>query len=353
MSFRELQQGAWRMRGLAKGQSCVMLLPEEVAVYMRSQLRDPSAVPTAEATALQDIQAALLVKSLELEELQARQLVRQDLASAWKDEALASLTDGLGDKEALLELVPTEVQQQSAKTLEASLRELATPFEKSLSVSAAVERAVSRALRMLGKTTAFESATGEIVREQEEEHQHEHQIESEEQGAVNRPSLGQSRIWELQEKMRQLAAVPEASGAMPSAAETQLLTFPPFLKVAELLGLASAGKALKAVHAAHAAHAAHAHAMAQSLRFSPNSRFTAEAPILRPVLVALELASKDVATTLALSLTEAETIRWALRHGGPAGIKFCLHAVSESPMFDADNTVMEHKAGCMFRYWWL
>ncbi|CAJ1446714.1 unnamed protein product [Effrenium voratum] len=346
MSFRELQQGAWRMRGLAKGQSCVMLLPEEVAVYMRSQLRDPSAVPTAEATALQDIQAALLVKSLELEELQARQLVRQDLASAWKDEALASLTDGLGDKEALLELVPTEVQQQSAKTLEASLRELAAPFEKSLSVSAAVERAVSRALRMLGKTTAFESATGEIVREQEEEHQHEHQIESEEQGAVNRPSLGQSRIWELQEKMRQLAAVPEASGAMPSAAEMQLLTFPPFLKVAELLGLASAGKALKAVHAAHAAHAAHAHAMAQSLRFSPNSRFTAEAPILRPVLVALELASKDVATTLALSLTEAETIRWALRHGGPAGIKFCLHAVSESPMFDADNTVMEHKVIC-------
>lgn len=32
MSIRELQQGAWRMRGLGRGQRCEILLPEEVGV---------------------------------------------------------------------------------------------------------------------------------------------------------------------------------------------------------------------------------------------------------------------------------------------------------------------------------
>ena len=177
MSIRELQQGAWRMRGLAKGQGCEMLLPEEVALYMRTVLlKDDKAlnirnftntsyngytstkVDEAElAEALRDIQSALLLKALEQEELQARQLVRQDLLSAWKDEALATLlTGGNGSAQdsvksvkCLLESVPTSISTET-KTLEKSLRDLAEPFATTSSVRAAVDAAVQRAMQMLG-----------------------------------------------------------------------------------------------------------------------------------------------------------------------------------------------------------
>jgi len=166
MSIRELQQGAWRMRGLAKGQGCEMLLPEEVALYMRVLLKDDRALnlknltsTEALAEALRDIQSALLLKSLEQEELQARQLVRQDLLSAWKDEALGELLQGRKDQKddsggnginALLESVPTSIRSSSSQSLEDALRDLAQPFNKTLSVRAAVDQAVKRAVQMLG-----------------------------------------------------------------------------------------------------------------------------------------------------------------------------------------------------------
>lgn len=171
MSIRGLQQGAWRMRGLAKGQGCEMLLPEEVALYMRTVLlKDEKAlnirnftsgtstkeVDEAElAEALRDIQSALLLKALEQEELQARQLVRQDLLSAWKDEALATLLTGGNSTniqdavKCLLESVPTSISTET-KTLEKSLRDLAEPFATTSSVRAAVDAAVQRAMQMLG-----------------------------------------------------------------------------------------------------------------------------------------------------------------------------------------------------------
>lgn len=177
MSIRELQQGAWRMRGLAKGQGCEMLLPEEVALYMRTVLlKDEKALnirnftntsyngyttkevdETELAEALRDIQSALLLKALEQEELQARQLVRQDLLSAWKDEALATLLtggnsgaqDAVKSVKCLLESVPTSISTET-RTLEKSLRDLAEPFATTSSVRAAVDAAVQRAMQMLG-----------------------------------------------------------------------------------------------------------------------------------------------------------------------------------------------------------
>ena len=159
MSIRELQQGAWRMRGLAKGQGCEMLLPEEVALYMRVLLKDDRALNLKNLTSTEDIQSALLLKSLEQEELQARQLVRQDLLSAWKDEALGKLLQGRKDQKddsggnginALLEFVPTSIRSSSSQSLEDALRDLAQPFNKTLSVRAAVDQAVKRAVQMFG-----------------------------------------------------------------------------------------------------------------------------------------------------------------------------------------------------------
>ena len=110
-----------------------------------------SPTATAQAAALRDIQSALLMKSLEQEELQARQLVRQDLTSAWKAPALSMLMDGKSEGlTSLLEFVPSSIKEEESKTLETSLRDLAAPFATSSSVSGAVDEVVQRALQMLG-----------------------------------------------------------------------------------------------------------------------------------------------------------------------------------------------------------
>eukprot|EP00435_Cladocopium_sp_Y103_P004932 s3641_g1.t1 len=409
MSIRELQQGAWRMRGLARGQGCEMLLPEEVAVYMRTvHLKDPKALnvksymksymkslgesgesqgdrderllgrdgrdvgkdsrdekalgEASAGEALRDIQAALLLKSLELEELQARQLVRQDLLSSWKDESLAALLAGNNGKDpkdpdkhsdkhlqdaggtakaamsieasvaCLLESVPTGLASSESRTLEASLRDLASPFAKTSSVCAAVDLAVKRGIQMLGTSSTSGSCTGEIVREQEEQQQQEHQIESEEHVAVDRPRIGETRYWEL-EKLQRLVLSHDGAGSDSAS----LFAFPTLAKVAEIvIGIAGS-----------ASNAARKNPMLETLaeaglRFSPNSRFTTEVPILRPVLVAVQLRHGNDSSALALSPSEAESARWALENfGAPKSsrsgepIQFCLHIVSEAPTFDA------------------
>ena len=110
------------------------------------------------------------------------------------------------------------------------------------------------------------------------------------------------------------------------------------------------------------------------LRFSPNSRLTTDAPLPRPILVALRLQKdqkdqkakaddcevESQGCVLALSLSEAESLRRALEKLGPSpreeklGIscdscdvttQFSLHFISESPMFDTDvinNKVSRH-----------
>lgn len=345
MSIRELQQGAWRMRGLAKGQGCEMLLPEEVALYMRVLLKDDRALnlknltsTEALAEALRDIQSALLLKSLEQEELQARQLVRQDLLSAWKDEALGELLQGRKDQKddsggnginALLESVPTSIRSSSSQSLEDALRDLAQPFNKTLSVRAAVDQAVKRAVQMLGTSSASDSCTGEIVREQEEQQQHEHQIESEENGPIHRPRIGETRFWEL-EKLQILASNSSSDKGFGS-----LFAFPTFASVAEILmGIAGAASNVAKKNSVLEMLAT------VGLRFSPNSRLTTEIPIVRPVLVALQLEQAGRHCVVALSLSEAESLRWALEYFGASSrseaLSFSLHVVSESPMFGAD-----------------
>lgn len=177
---------------------------------------------------------------------------------------------------------------------------------------------------------------GEIVREQEEQQQQEHQIESEENTSVDRPRLGEIRFWE----MDKLQAV--ASAAMASSSSS-LFAFPRFADVVELL-VESAGAG---------ANVARKHLLSEALakvplRFSPNSRITMESrAILRPVLVALQLrndAGND-GCVLALSLAEAESLRWALEKA-PSRFSYSLYIISESPMFD--NDVVRNKASKSF-----
>ncbi|CAE7948105.1 hypothetical protein AK812_SmicGene21298 [Symbiodinium microadriaticum] len=341
MSIRELQQGAWRMRGLARGQT----------LEMRSALEDETAVPLSNnSRALQDIQSC----SVEQEELQARQLVRQDLGNVWKSEALQALMAGRReDVEVLLETVSSDVLQRTPQSLQGSLRDLAAPFVKAkpLALAAAVERAVERAVQLLGDVEEHGrgGGGGEIVREQEQQQQLEHQVESEKDTTLNRPRIGESRVWELQQKMEEIL------GAVTGGDKIQdihLFAFPSAATIADTLNLAS-----QAGSATQAAKGLEARARLQSLRlrFSPNSRLTSELPVLRPVLVALQIqaASTSSTSTLALSLCEAESIRWILEtetESGDVRASFLLHSISEAPMFEAPGPIMaEHHVLCQSR----
>ncbi|CAE7493479.1 unnamed protein product [Symbiodinium necroappetens] len=351
MSIRELQQGAWRMRGLARGQTLEMILPEDVAVYMRSALEDETAVPLSNnSRALQDIQSCLLMRSVEREELQARQLVRQDLGNVWKSEALQALMAGRReDVEVLLETVSSDVLQRTPQSLQESLRDLAAPFVKAKPLAAAVERAVERAVQLLGDVAEHGrgGGGGEIVREQEQQQQLEHQVESEKDTTLNRPRIGESRVWELQQKMEEILGAVTAGDKIQ---DIHLFAFPSAATIADTLNLAS-----QAGSATQAAKGLEARARLQSLRlrFSPNSRLTSELPVLRPVLVALQIqaASTSSTSTLALSLCEAESIRWILEtESGDVRASFLLHSISEAPMFEAPGPIMaEHHVLCQSR----
>ena len=88
----------------------------------------------------------------------------------------ASCSNGL---QVLLETVSSDVLQRTPQSLQGSLRDLAAPFVKAkpLALAAAVERAVERAVQLLGDVEEHGrgGGGGEIVREQEQQQQLEHQ----------------------------------------------------------------------------------------------------------------------------------------------------------------------------------
>ena len=173
------------------------------------------------------------------------------------------------------------------------------------------------------------------------------QVESEKDTTVNRPCIGESRVWDLQQKMEEIV------GAVTGGDKIQdihLFAFPSAATIADTLNLAS-----QAGSATQAAKGLEARARLQNLRlrFSPNSRITSEIPVLRPILVALQIqadASTSSTSTLALSLCEAESIRWILETESLCDVRasFLLHSISEAPMFEAPGASMaEHHAPCL------
>ena len=198
------------------------------------------------------------------------------------------------------------------------------------------------------------------MREQEEQQEHEHQIESEESNSVQRPKAKECRFWEL-EKLKTLSAASSASPASSRTIETSLLHFPSFAKIAEILidQIGASGAASNFVKRKSILDALEEKV---HLRFSPNSRLTSEFPILQPILMALELRgrTKSLPTVVALSLAEAESLRWALERlrqlrdrdekirDGLGDFDFTLFMVSESPIFDTDQLVALRKVTCFF-----
>jgi hypothetical protein len=98
MVFRELAQGAYRMRGIGQGQCVTMFVIPEVQQLMKRQLRKVDGYDAArvdsEVQTLKDISAWLVVNSMKTERVQYNQLCGQNLANIWRQNAFDELLAG-------------------------------------------------------------------------------------------------------------------------------------------------------------------------------------------------------------------------------------------------------------------
>jgi len=87
MVFRDYAQGAFRMRGIGKGQTIRLLLTPEVEELMTRELKaagDEQRAETGEKRLLQDITAWLVINSMRSERVQYNQLCIQNVHNVWR-----------------------------------------------------------------------------------------------------------------------------------------------------------------------------------------------------------------------------------------------------------------------------
>ena len=106
MVFRDLAQGAFRMRGIGEGQTVSLLVIPEVKELMTRQLtkagyKEGRTLETSveangsmQKAALLDVTAWLVINSMRTERLQFDQLCGQNLANIWRQNAFDQLIDG-------------------------------------------------------------------------------------------------------------------------------------------------------------------------------------------------------------------------------------------------------------------
>ncbi|KAE9011489.1 hypothetical protein PF007_g10769 [Phytophthora fragariae] len=100
MTFRDYAQGAYRMRGIATGQSICLFLIPEVENRIRHEMKLAHVELSTQASAQQRLDeflllvpAWLLINSMRMESMQLVQLSLQELYNTWRRRALHSLLD--------------------------------------------------------------------------------------------------------------------------------------------------------------------------------------------------------------------------------------------------------------------
>merc|ERR1740130_2341234 len=88
MTFRDYAQGAWRMRGLGKGQKLKILMTPELVKKVQGVVKKDSSLD------LHDIVAFLLSNGFDSEGKQFACLQIQNLATMWRRSSLRGLMDG-------------------------------------------------------------------------------------------------------------------------------------------------------------------------------------------------------------------------------------------------------------------
>ena len=102
MVFRDLAQGAFRMRGIGAGQRLTIVVIPEVAQLIARQLEAAGRAPLRDRAAArplsqqQQISAWLVINAMKTESVQANQLAAQNLADIWRQNAWKSLTEHHG-----------------------------------------------------------------------------------------------------------------------------------------------------------------------------------------------------------------------------------------------------------------
>ena len=106
MVFRDFAQGAFRMRGIGKGQQIAVLVIPEVQELMNRQLRKlpafassdylsgSSSLRSMQALRLRDISAWLVLNAMKSERVQFDQLCIQNLSNVWRKNAWDELLSG-------------------------------------------------------------------------------------------------------------------------------------------------------------------------------------------------------------------------------------------------------------------
>ena len=91
MTFRDLAQGAYRMRGIGKGQTIELYLIPEVANRIQDDLKIIENRQHGRENPLLDVPAWLLLNAMRMEGLQFMQLSMQELRDVWRSRALEAL----------------------------------------------------------------------------------------------------------------------------------------------------------------------------------------------------------------------------------------------------------------------
>ena len=98
MTFRDFAQGAYRMRGLGRGQRVDVFIIPEVRDLIGRELGKvagaPAPAPDA-ALSLAAVSGWLLLNSMRVERVQYHTLQLQNVANAWRKTAFRALTEGL------------------------------------------------------------------------------------------------------------------------------------------------------------------------------------------------------------------------------------------------------------------
>eukprot|EP00941_MAST-03F_sp_MAST-3F-sp1_P005353 g5353.t1 len=137
MSFRDYAQGAFRMRGIGKGQRIKLFIIPEVEKRIAAELDRKEGVKSCPEL---DVPAWLLTNSMKLECLQFLQLCVQELYNVWRRNALRSLiedveearTKGITSSARLRRFVPVGNEQEKVVRCQA-LRECVTLFREPVS----------------------------------------------------------------------------------------------------------------------------------------------------------------------------------------------------------------------------
>ena len=124
MTYRDFAQGAYRMRGIGKGQSIHLYIVPEVKKLMCERLPEMSGARPELLTS-----AWLLLNGMKMENLQFMQLAAQNMSSLWRKPALFALVEGVASKRAAPEAIANLFEARDGAHLKACVQALIDPID--------------------------------------------------------------------------------------------------------------------------------------------------------------------------------------------------------------------------------